>query len=54
MLTATLAVSALVLSATVLHMRSEMRNKPISMKELWKIRGYQEDDVRDQNCTYCA
>lgn len=45
MLTATLGLSAITFAATVFHLRSESRNKPIAMKEMWKIRAYQEDEA---------
>jgi len=43
MLTATLLLSGVTLIATIAHMRNEARQVPISVDELWKIRGYQED-----------
>lgn len=46
MLTTTIGLSALTFAATVLHLRSQREIKSIAMKEMWKIRGYQEDDAR--------
>ena len=50
MLTTTLGLSAITFAATVLHLRSEQEIKSIAMKEMWKIRGYQEDSAhRDRS-----
>ena len=46
MLTTTIGLSALTFAATVLHLRSQREIKSIAMMEMWKIRGYQEDDAR--------
>ena len=43
MLTTTIGLSALTFAATVLHLRSEKQIKSVAMKEMWKIRAYQED-----------
>ncbi|MEP0945201.1 MAG: hypothetical protein ABJH63_06510 [Rhizobiaceae bacterium] len=43
MLATTIGLSALTFAATVMHLRSQKEIKSIAMKEMWKIRGYQED-----------
>ncbi len=48
MLTTTIGLSALTLAATVLHLRSEKEIKSVAMKELWKLRAYQEDPSRQE------
>lgn len=46
MLTAAAAlVSATTFAATIIHIQSEAKKKPIPTSELWKIRAYQEMDA---------
>ncbi len=47
MFTTTIAIlSATVFLATILHVNSARKEQTINISELWKIRGYQEDDAR--------
>jgi len=48
MLTTTIGLGALTLAATVLHLRGEKEIKSVAMKEMWKIRAYQEDMSRQE------
>ena len=48
MLTTTIGLGALTFAATVMHLRSEKENKSVAMKEMWKIRAYQEDMSRQE------
>lgn len=43
MLATTIGIGALTFAATVMHLRSQKEIKSVAMKEMWKIRGYQED-----------
>jgi len=53
MLAAALGVSAVTFAATVLHLRSQKQIKSIAMKEMWKIRAYQEhSNPRNPNITF--
>ena len=53
MLTTTIGLGALTLAATVLHLRSQKEIKSVAMKEMWKIRAYQEDMSRqEQNSNF--
>ncbi|MEP1208004.1 MAG: hypothetical protein ABJM29_18415 [Rhizobiaceae bacterium] len=49
MLTTTIGLSALTFAATVLHLRSQKEIKSVAMKEMWKIRAYQEDMSRQES-----
>ena len=46
MLAAAIGVSAVTFAATVMHLRSQKEIKPIALKEMWKIRAYQEHTGR--------
>ena len=48
MLATTIGIGALTFAATVMHLRSQKEIKPIAMKEMWKIRAYQEDTARQE------
>ena len=48
MLTTTIGIGALTFAATVMHLRSQKEIKSVAMKEMWKIRGYQEDPTPNE------
>jgi len=42
LITATLGISTVTFVATILHLRSQKQIKSIAIREMWKIRAYQE------------